>query len=89
MNEPEDMEFRTTAAPGLEEDDVYAAMYGMPGEGALWGEGVPKSFARTEPEWSADRVRRGRHEELLEKWPPLDEVSGDEGKESPEGRLKG
>ena len=26
---PDDMEFRTLAAPGLEEDDVFAALYGL------------------------------------------------------------
>jgi hypothetical protein len=85
----EDMEFRTMAAPGLEEDDVFAAMYGMPGDGALWGEGLPTEFPRTEPEWSVQQVRQNRHEELLCKWPPLSDVPSDDGEESPRGRLKG
>ncbi|MDH3226112.1 MAG: hypothetical protein OEM67_03375 [Thermoleophilia bacterium] len=89
MNDPDEIEFRTIAAPGLEEDDVFAAMYGMPGEGALWGEGMPDSFPRTEPEWSAERVRHNRHHELLRKWPPVDDVPGDDGEESPQDRLKG
>lgn len=89
MNWPDDMEFRTMAAPGLEEDDVFAAMYGAPGDGALWGEGLPDRFPTTEPEWSAAQVRQNRHEELLRKWPPLGEVPSNHEKESPQDRLKG
>lgn len=89
MNDPDDMEFRTIAAPGLEEDDVFAAIYGMPGDGALWGEGMPDSFPRTEPEWSVEKVRQSRHEELLRKWRPLGDDPDDDGEESAQDRLKG
>lgn len=62
--------FRTLAAPGLEEDDLFAAMYGFPGAGVLWGDGRPTAFAPAEEEWDAEAERRRRHEALLVKWGP-------------------
>lgn len=72
----DDVVFRTLAAPGLEEDDLFAAMYGLPGSGLLWGEGLPSSFPPAEPPWDAVAERRRRHEGLLEKWPPAGERPG-------------
>ena len=66
----DDVVFRTLAAPGLDEDDLFAAMYGLPGSGVLWGEGLPTSFAPDEPEWDAETERRRRHDALLRKWDP-------------------
>lgn len=69
---PEDDEivFRTLAAPGLDEDELFAAMYGLPGAGVLWGDGMPSAFAPAEEAWDADVARRRRHDELLRKWRP-------------------
>jgi hypothetical protein len=86
--EDDEMQFRTIAAPGLEEDDVFAAMYGLPGRGLLWGEGVPKRFPRTEPEWSAEQSRRDRHDALMEKWAPVTDDTRP-GEDSPPGRQTG
>ena len=89
MSEADEMVFRTMAAPGLEEDDVFAAM-ARPGEpGTLWGEGRPESFGRTEPDWSVDRAREDRHAELLRKWPPVSDGDGDDVQESSRPRPTG
>ena len=65
--------FRTLAAPGLEEDDLFAAMYALPGTGVVWGDGRPTAFAPAEQEWDAETERRRRHEALLRKWDPSDD----------------
>lgn len=68
---PDDLGFRSLAAPGLDEDDLYAAMVGIPGE-LLWGAGRPNAFA-PDPATSAptpDEERRRRHREILDKWKP-------------------
>lgn len=65
-----DVVFRTLAAPGLDEDDLFAAMYGLQGAGVLWGEGLPSTFPPDEAEWDAETERRRRHEALLRKWEP-------------------
>jgi len=70
-------QFSTVFAPGLEEDDLFAAMYGMPGEGALWGEGVPDRASQTEPDWTSASARQQRHEEMLKKWHPIEEPPPD------------
>jgi len=69
------MEFRTLAAPGLEEDDVFAALYGLPGDGGMWGEGMPDAFAPVDPPWDEDRERTRRLDETLNRWP----IQGDLG----------
>ena len=66
----DDVVFRTLAAPGLEEDDLFAALGDLPGAGALWGEGLPSAFPANDAEWGTDVERRRRHEELLRKWSP-------------------
>ncbi len=63
-----DLSFRTLAAPGLDEDDLFAAMYGLPGEGVLWGDGAPVAFAPVDPAWDEARERQRRHEEILGRW---------------------
>jgi hypothetical protein len=66
--------FRTLAAPGLEEDDLFAARSALPQDGALWGEGAPSTFPPVEPdEPDAEAARRQRHDELLRKWASLTE----------------
>lgn len=66
----DELVFRTLAAPGLEEDDLFAAMIGLPGAGLLWGDGRPTAFAPAEEGWDAEAERRRRHEALLRKWSP-------------------
>lgn len=67
---PEDQAFRTLSAPDMDEDDLFAALLGVPGTGAFWGRG------RTEPpvggpeRWTPEEERRRRHEDLLRKWRP-------------------
>lgn len=65
--------FRTLAAPGLDEDDLFAAR-SPGGETAPWGTGAPSTFAADESVDAADpdaeRVRR--HRELMAKWAPTD-----------------
>jgi hypothetical protein len=65
-----DVVFRTLSAPGLEEDDLFAAMYGLPGEGVLWGDGVSVAFDPVDSPWDEEVERRRRHEALLAKWRP-------------------
>lgn len=80
MSDGRDVEaFRTLAAPGLDEDDVFAAMYGLPGTGALWGEGRPAAFTPPPAGWHAEDARRARHAELMHRWPPV----GGEGRIGP------
>ncbi len=66
----DDVVFRSLAAPGLDEDDLFAAIYGLPGTGVLWGEGRPSAFPPDDPAWDAETERHRRHEELLRKWRP-------------------
>lgn len=64
---PEEMAFRSLAAPGLDEDDLLAPLHGLPVPGPFWGEGRPWARRDDEP-WSEEAERRRRHEELLRKW---------------------
>jgi hypothetical protein len=63
----DDLVFRSLFAPGLDEDDLFAALHGLPVPGAFWGHGGPGSRPDAEP-WSDEAERRRRHEELLRKW---------------------
>ncbi|MGD9694766.1 MAG: hypothetical protein AB7V42_03785 [Thermoleophilia bacterium] len=66
---PDDLTFRTLAAPWLEEDDLLAALEGMPVPGALWGDGrAPLASRADDRSWDDGRERRRRHEDLLRKW---------------------
>lgn len=69
MIDPRDEEtvFRSLAAPGLKEDDLFIALHGLPVPGPFWGDGWPAQ-PRTEGPWDEAAERRRRHEELLEKW---------------------
>jgi hypothetical protein len=66
--DPEDTVFRSLAAPGLEEDDLFAALSGLPEPGLLWGDGWLEAAARIDGPWNEELERRRRHEQLLEKW---------------------
>ena len=71
MIDPRDEEtvFRSLATPGLEEDDLFIALHGLPVPGSFWGEGRPAAPRRTgEGPWSEEAQRRRRHEDLLRKW---------------------
>jgi hypothetical protein len=61
--------FRTLAAPGLEEDDLFAVR-SRPAIGAFWGEGLPSTFPPGEVEPDDESERRRRHDEILRKWGP-------------------
>ena len=65
-----DMVFRSLAAPGMEEDDVFAALLGLPGTGAFWGDDHPPPSGPTEEGWSEDAENRRRREEILRRWEP-------------------
>ena len=60
--------FRSLAAPGLDEDDLFAAMHGLAGTGALWGDGRPWAAGPPDLPWSEADERRRRHEALMRKW---------------------
>ncbi len=66
-SDPEDTVFRSLAAPGLEEDDIFVAMCGLPVPGPFWGDGWEARPPGDRP-WDEEAERRRRHEELLEKW---------------------
>lgn len=72
-----DLTFRSLAAPGLEEDDIFAALLGLPGTGAFWGDGHPSPYAPPREEWSEEAERRRRREEILRKWDSEDGGAGD------------
>lgn len=65
--------FRTLAAPGLEEDDLFAAMCADARTDVIWGDGRPTTFPTTLEEADGDEERRRRHRELLTKWAPSGE----------------
>jgi len=61
--------FRSLAAPGLEEDDLFAALQGLPVPGPFWGDGWPAPRRGHEDRpWCQDDERRRRHERLMRKW---------------------
>lgn len=70
---PEDLQWKSLAAPGLDEDDIFAAILGLPGTGAFWGDGRPSPYAPPQPEWSEEEDRRRRRDEILRKWDPQPE----------------
>lgn len=72
-----DMVFRSLAAPGMEEDDIFAALLGLPGKGAFWGDAHPSPYRQADEEWSEEAERRRRREEILRRWDP--EAPGDSG----------
>ena len=65
-----DMVFRSLAAPGMEEDDIFAALLGLPGTGAFWGDGHPPPSGPADEGWSEDAENRRRREEILRRWDP-------------------
>ena len=65
-----DMVFRSLAAPGMEEDEIFAALLGLPGKGAFWGDDHPSPYRPPEGEWSEEDERRRRREEILRRWDP-------------------
>jgi hypothetical protein len=64
---PPDLSFRSASAPGLDEDDLFAAILGLPGTGALWGDGRPAPRC-DDGAWDEERERRQRHEQILRRW---------------------
>jgi hypothetical protein len=69
--DPGETAFRSLAAPGLDEDDLFAALHGLTGRGVFWGEGRPSAFPPAEPPWDDEAERRRRHGEVLGRWRPL------------------
>jgi hypothetical protein len=67
-SDPRDVPFRSLAAPGLEEDDLFVALHGLPVPGLFWGEGRPWAPHVDDRRWDEEAERRRRHEELLRKW---------------------
>ena len=65
----EDLGFRSLAAPGLDEDDLFAAMAAPSGD-LLWGVGRPPAFAATFDGTvpCREEERRVRHREVLARW---------------------
>jgi hypothetical protein len=65
---PDDLCFRSAAAPGLEEDDLFIALMVGSAVSALWGDG--RSWPSGEPDeaWDEERERRRRHERLMRTW---------------------
>jgi hypothetical protein len=65
---PDDLAFRSAAAPGLEEDDLFIALMVGSAVSALWGDG--RSWPAPDPDerWDEERERRRRHERLLRSW---------------------
>lgn len=72
---PPDLVFRSAAAPGLDEDDLFAAILGLPGDGVLWGQALPPMPSDGEA-WDQDRERRRRHDEVLRRWRPVEGSAG-------------
>lgn len=70
MIDPRDEEtvFRSLAAPGLEEDDLFIALHGLPVPGSFWGDGWPAQPRTHDGPWDEAAERRKRHEETLRRW---------------------
>jgi len=64
----EDPVFRSLAAPGLDEDDLFVAMQGLPVPSPFWGDGWPTPRPSDDRPWCEEEERRRRHEKLLRKW---------------------
>jgi hypothetical protein len=65
----EEIVFRSLAAPGLEEDDLFIALNGLPTPGSFWGDGWTPSPGRSgDGPWDQEAERRRRHEEMLRRW---------------------
>ena len=64
----DEVAFRSLAAPGLDEDDLFLALQGLPMPSPFWGEGRPWARPDDEGPWCEESERRRRHEELLRKW---------------------
>ncbi len=59
--------FRSAAAPGLDEDDLQAALDGGAPPDAVWGDG--RTWPVPDPDrWSDDAERRARHARVLRRW---------------------
>jgi hypothetical protein len=67
---PDDLAFRSLYAPGLDEDEIFAALMGLPGRGAFWGDGRPPVGGPAEPPWDEEAERRRRRERVLARWRP-------------------
>lgn len=67
---PDDVTESAPTAPGLDEDDIFAAILGLPGTGAFWGSVPASASVQQEPEWSEEADRQRRREEILRKWVP-------------------
>jgi hypothetical protein len=65
-----DLVFRSLAAPGMEEDEIFAALLGLPGRGAFWGDAHPSPFTQSTDEWDEEDDKRRRREEILRRWDP-------------------
>ncbi len=70
MIDPRDEEiiFRSLAAPGLEEDDLFMAHYGLPVPGTFWGDGWRSTAHADDGPWDEESQRRRRHAEILRRW---------------------
>jgi hypothetical protein len=66
--DPREVLFRTLHAPGLEEDDLFIALHGLPAPGPFWGQGRPWARDVEDRPWDEAAERTRRHEELLRKW---------------------
>jgi hypothetical protein len=75
-----DLRFRTLAAPGLDEDDLFAALQGLPADGSLLGGGPSGPFGPPESAWDEEAERRRRHAALLSKYPPQPDAPGRAGR---------
>jgi hypothetical protein len=60
--------FRSLAAPGLDEDDLFVALQGLPVPSPFWGEGWPAPRREDDRPWCDEHERRLRHERLMRKW---------------------
>lgn len=66
---PDDTTFRSAAAPGLDEDDLFIALMVGASVSALWGDGRSWPAADHHDEgWDEERERRRRHERLMRSW---------------------
>jgi hypothetical protein len=75
-----DLRYRTLAAPGLDEDDLFAALQGLPADVSLLGGGPSGPFGPPESAWDEEAERRRRHAELLSKYPPQPDAPGGAGR---------
>lgn len=69
--DPDAVRFRTLAAPGLDEDEIFAALAGSATPESIWGQAMPSAHPSAPEADDVETARRRRHQEVLGRWAPV------------------